>query len=141
MKENYMKEAISESLRSLKTKDIPVGAIIIYKDKIIARAYNSCEKNNNIHGHAEIMAINEAIKKIGNSYLDDCEMFVTMEPCLMCYGAIIKTNIKKVYYAISNDKFGFSKFINYMPKIEFEGGIYKEEVKIILNDFFKNKRN
>lgn len=141
MKEKFMNEAIEESLKSLEFNDIPVGAIIVKDGQIISRAYNSCEKNNCIHGHAEIEVINKAIKTIGNSYLDDCEMYITMEPCLMCYGAIVKTNIKKVYYAIANDKYGFSKFINYMPKIEFESGICKERVKIILNDFFKNKRN
>lgn len=141
MKEKFMKKAISESLKSLATNDIPVGAIIIKNNQIVARAYNSCKKNNTIHDHAEIIALNKAIKKLNNNYLDECEMYITMEPCLMCYGAIIKTNIKKVYYAVSNEKYGFSKFINYMPKIEFESGICKEEVKIILNDFFKNKRN
>lgn len=136
-----MKEAIKVSLESLKTNDIPVGAIIVKDDVIISKSFNTCENTKNIHEHAEINVLNEAIKKIGNIYLDDCEMYITMEPCLMCYGAIARTNIKKVYYAIANEKFGFSKFINYMPKIEFESGMCKEEVKKILNDFFKNKRN
>ncbi|MBQ4634336.1 MAG: nucleoside deaminase [Bacilli bacterium] len=141
MKEKIMEEAIQESLESLKYNDIPVGAIIVKNDQIIAQAHNSCKKNNCIHSHAEIEVINQAIKIIGDNYLDDCELYITMEPCLMCFGAISKTNIKKIYYAVPNEKYGFSNFLNYMPKLEIESGICKEKVKNILNEFFKNKRN
>ena len=110
-------------------------------DVIVTMTHNTCNVNQKIDEHAEINAINEAIKKIGNVYLDDCELYVTMEPCLMCYGAITQTNIKKIYFGVVNEKYGYSKFINRIPKIEVESGICKEEVKIMLNDFFKNKRD
>lgn len=139
--EEYMKIAIEEAKKSLKKSDIPVGAIIVKDGNIIAKSYNKCEKKNTIHSHAEINCINKAIKKIGNQYLDDCIMYVTMEPCLMCYGAITRTNIKKIVYGIPNEKSGFTKNINYMPKIEIEQNICAEEIVKILNNFFKNKRN
>ena len=141
MNEEYMKIAISESLKSIENDDIPVGAVIVRNGKIISQAYNMCEKYKTIHNHAEINCINDAIKKTGNSYLDDCILYVTMEPCLMCFAAIEKTNIKKIVYGVKNDKMGFSRFINYMPKIEIEQNICSVEIKKILNNFFKNKRN
>ena len=141
MNEKYMKNAIAEANKSLADEDIPVGAVILKCGKVIAKAYNNCQKNKTIHSHAEIMCINKAIKKLNNSYLDDCILYVTMEPCLMCFGAISKTNIKKIVFGISNEKMGFSKFINYMPKIEIESNCCSEEISKMMNDFFKNKRN
>ena len=141
MNEKYMKIAIEESLKSLESDDIPVGAVIIHNGKIISQAYNMCKKNGTIHNHAEINCINDAINKTKNQYLDDCILYVTMEPCLMCFAAIEKTNIKKIVYGVSNEKMGFSKYINYMPKIEIEQNICSGEIRKILNNFFKNKRN
>jgi len=141
MNEEYMKIAIKEANKSLKSFDIPVGAIIVKNNVIVARAYNNCEKKKTIHSHAEINCINKAIIKIGNQYLDDCVLYVTMEPCMMCYGAISKTNIQKIVYGVSNEKSGFTKYINYMPKIEIEQNVCSEEIQIMLNNFFKNKRN
>ena len=141
MNEKYMRMAINESLKSLESGDIPVGALIVKSGKVISKSFNMCKKNKTIHNHAEINCINEAICKTENSYLDDCILYVTMEPCLMCYGAIEKTNIKKIVYGVSNEKMGFSKYINYMPKIEIEQNICSLEIKEILNNFFKNKRN
>ena len=137
----FMQIAILESKKSLKYDDIPVGAVIVKNDKIISRSYNKCNKNKTIHEHAEILCINKAIKKIGNFYLDDCILYTTMEPCMMCFGAIIKTNIKKIVYGIKNEKTGFTKFINYMPNVEFEKISDDVEIKKIMNNFFKNKRN
>lgn len=139
--EKYMKIAIEESLKSLNNSDIPVGAIIIKNNEVISKSYNQCEKEKSIHAHAEIECINAAIKKIGNQYLDDCIMYVTMEPCLMCYGAITRTNIKKIVYGVANEKMGFTKYINYMPKIEIVQNVCTNQIVEILNNFFKNKRN
>ena len=141
MDEKYMKIAIEESLKSLESDDIPVGAVIVRHDKVISKSFNMCKKNMTIHNHAEINCINEAIHKTKNQYLDDCIMYVTMEPCLMCYAAIEKTNIKKIVYGVSNEKMGFSKYINYMPKIEIKQNVCSPIIKEILNNFFKNKRN
>ena len=141
MNEEYMQIAIKESLKSLQNDDIPVGALIVQNDNIISKSYNMCKKNKTIHHHAEINCINEAINKLENQYLDDCILYVTMEPCLMCYAAIEKTNIKKIVYGVKNEKMGFSKYINYMPKIEITQNICSDSIKDILNNFFKNKRN
>ena len=83
----------------------------------------------------------KAIKKLGNQYLDGCELYVTMEPCLMCYGAIARTNINKIVFGVKNEKMGFSKYINYIPKIDIKWNVEANEIKKILADFFKNKRN
>ena len=141
MNEKYMKIAIKESFKSLINDDIPVGALIVKKNKIISKSYNKCKRNKTIHNHAEVNCINQAIKKLKNQYLDDCILYVTMEPCLMCYAAIEKTNIKKIVYGVPNEKMGFSKYINYMPKIEIEKNICSIEIKKILSNFFENKRN
>ena len=141
MNEEYMKVALKEAVKSLKNEDIPVGAVIVKNGEVVAKAHNRCNKNHTIHEHAEIICINEAIRKIGDSYLDDCILYITMEPCLMCFGAIEKTNIKKIVYGISNEKMGFSKFINYMPSKETEQNICSIEIKEMMNNFFKNKRN
>jgi len=141
MKEKYMKLAIIQAKKSLKYDDIPVGAIIVKNDRVISRGYNKCNKNGTIHEHAEINCINKAIKKIGNTYLDDCILYVTLEPCLMCYAAIEKTNIKKIVFGIKNEKMGFSRYLNYMPKIEIEKNVCEEIIKDMMNNFFKNKRN
>ena len=141
MDEEYMKIAIKESIKSLKTDDIPVGAVIVKNGKIISKSYNKCKKNKTIHNHAEINCINKAIRKLHNQYLDECIIYVTMEPCLMCYAAIEKTNIKKIVYGVHNEKMGFSKYINYMPNIEIEQNICSAEIKKQLNNFFVSKRN
>ncbi len=140
-KEEYMKLAIEEAKKGFSIGEIPVGAVIVMKNEILASSHNTNNLNMQINEHAEINAINETIKILGNAYLDECELYVTMEPCLMCYGAITQTNIKKIYFGVINEKYGFSKFINRIPKIEVESGICKDEVKEMLNLFFKNKRN
>lgn len=141
MDEKYMFLAILEAKKSLKYNDIPVGALIVKDDKIISRSFNKCNRHNSIQEHAEINCINKAIKKTKDKYLDDCILYVTMEPCLMCFGAIQKTNIKKIVYGIENEKTGFLKYINFIPKIEIEKNICKEDIKKMLNDFFEKKRN
>ena len=139
--ENYMMIAVKEAKKSLKYNDIPVGALIVKKNEIISKSFNKCNKNASIHEHAEINCINKAIKKTKDKYLDDCIIFITMEPCLMCFGAIQKTNIKKIVYGIENDKTGFLNYINYIPKIEIEKDVCKENIKKMLNEFFKKRRN
>lgn len=136
---DIMKLAIKESQKSLKKQNIPVGAVIIKNGEVIAKGFNNYKKN--IDEHAEIIAINKAIKKLGNQYLDGCELYVTMEPCLMCYGAIARTNINKIVFGVKNEKMGFSKYINYIPKIDIKWNVEANEIKKILADFFKNKRN
>ena len=145
--EKYMKIAINEAKKAYKNGDVPVGTIIVKNNKIIAKAYNKKEKNKNAIEHAEIIAIKRACRKLKSWRLDDCVLYVTMEPCLMCAGALIQSRISKVVYAVENNKFGFAGSIenilnnsknNHIVKIE--KNICEEEVKIMLKKFFKDKR-
>ena len=105
-KEYYMKEALKEAKKAYKKLEVPVGAIIVKDDKIIARGYNKKESSNNCIMHAEIDAIKKASKALDNWRLNDCEMYVTLEPCAMCAGAIVSSRIKKVYIGTMEDNSG-----------------------------------
>lgn len=146
MKEAWMKEALKEAKKAYKKLEVPVGAIIVQNGKIIARGYNKKEKNKSPIEHAEIIAINKACKKLKNWRLTDCEIYVTLEPCPMCAGAIINSRIKKVYIGANDFRMGAcgSKVdlieYNFDTKIEKDIGILKEECEKILKDFFKEVR-
>ena len=145
--EEYMKLAIKEAKKAFKTGDVPVGAIIVKNNKVIAKAHNMKEKNKNAIKHAEIIAIEKACKKLKNWHLNECELYVTLEPCMMCCGAIIQSRIKKIYYSIESTKFGyiesldkiFEKNNNHFPEIE--KGLCAEESRKILKEFFELKRD
>ena len=143
MNEKYMLEALKEAKKSYNKGDVPVGAIIVYNNKIIARAHNLKEKSKNATKHAEILAINIACKKLKRWRLNDCELYVTMEPCMMCTGAIIQSRIKKVCFAIRNYDFGTLLNVANNKKYDIsvaEGAMANESLKL-LQDFFKQKRN
>ena len=99
-KEKYMKEALKEAKKALAKDEVPIGAVIVLEDKIIARGHNLRETKMNSLNHAEIIAIDKACKKLNNFRLEDCELYVTLEPCLMCSGAIVQSRIKKVYFQV-----------------------------------------
>ena len=126
--------AIKEARKSLKTDDVPVGAVIVENNKIIAKAHNTKEKNKTVTKHAEINAVEKACKKKKNWYLNNCEMYVTLEPCKMCMGAIEQARIKTVYYATQRDK--DSKLQTNLERCP----EYMKESQIMLKDFFENKR-
>ncbi len=142
-----MKLAIKEAKKAFKTGDVPVGAIIVKNNKVIAKAHNMKEKKKNAIKHAEIIAIEKACKKLKNWHLNECELYVTLEPCMMCCGAIIQSRIKKIYYSIESTKFGyiesldkiFEKNNNHFPEIE--KGLCAEESRKILKEFFELKRD
>lgn len=147
MKEKFMKMALKQAMKAYQLGEIPVGAIIVKDGKVISRGYNLKEKTNNPCGHAEIMAINKACKKMNSWRLEDCEMYITLEPCMMCVGAIIHSRIKKIYIGTIDSKTGAviskingldSYIVNH--KVEYEIGILKEECSNILKDFFKALR-
>ena len=146
-KEKYMKEALKEAKKALAKDEVPIGAVIVKDDKIIARGHNLRETKMNSLKHAEVIAIDKACKKINNFRLEDCELYVTLEPCLMCSGAIVQSRIKKVYFGASDEKYGaVSSVANAFEiksnhKVEFEQGILKEECETIIKDFFKELRN
>lgn len=135
----YMKKALLQAKKAYKNDEIPVGCVIVYENKIIACGYNKKEGKNNAIMHAEMIAINKASKKMGTWRLDNCELYVSLEPCMMCMGAIIESRIKNVYYGAKQlnkqmyDKGIVTNFINlvYMKDIE---------CSMILSNFFINKR-
>ena len=142
----YMKVAIKEAKKSLKTGDVPVGAVIVKNNELIAKAHNQREKYQDSTKHAEIICISQACKKLKTWRLDDCTLYVTLEPCMMCLGAISQARISHVIFAASNEKYGcvhntqniVDKFL--LNKIKIESGLYKEESIELLQEFFKNKR-
>lgn len=147
MKEKFMKEALKEARKAYEKEEVPVGAIIIKNNKIIARAHNLKESKKNTICHAEILAITKASKKLEAWRLEDCEMYVTLEPCSMCAGALIQSRIKKVYIGTMDYKTGACGSVynlledyTFNHKVEYETGILKEECEKILQDFFKYLR-
>lgn len=146
-KEIYMKKALKEAKKAYDKLEIPVGAIIVKDGKIIARAHNQKETKFDTTKHAEILAIQKASKKLKSWRLIDCEMYVTLEPCTMCAGAIINSRIKKIYIGASDEKTGavgsvLNLFDDYKfnHKPEYEKGILEQECSEILKRFFKDLR-
>lgn len=143
--EEYMRQAIDLAKIAMTQDEVPVGAIIVRDDKVIARAYNTREKDKNALYHAEIKAIDEACKALGGWRLVGCTMYVTLEPCPMCAGAIVNSRIEKVVYGAPDNKAGaFGTMINLTDyplfKPEIVGGVLKEECAQLLSTFFKSKR-
>ncbi len=144
----YMQEALKEAKKAFKKKEVPVGCIIVKDDKIIARAHNLKEKKNSALCHAEIIAIKKASKKLKNWRLENTKIFITLEPCPMCMGAIIQARIKDVYYSTEEPSFGaLGSKLNLLeynisnPDIIVHKGLLKEESKELVQTFFKNLRS
>ena len=133
----YMQIAIKEAKKAAKRGDVPVGAVIVYKNKIIAKAHNKKQLRKNSLKHAELLVINKACKKLKTWHLDECTIYVTLEPCMMCTGAIIESRIKKIYYATKSDKYGSLNKITEKnkTKMQINEGICKKESIDILKKF------
>ena len=143
----YMRRALKEAQKAMEKDEVPVGCVIVLDGVIIARAHNKKETNNNPLCHAEMIAIQKATKKLGDWRLKDCEMYVTLEPCLMCCGALIQSRIKKVYYGAKDEKGGGVESLAYTFEIQglnhyvnYEGGIMEKECQNLLSNYFKSKR-
>lgn len=145
-KEFFMKEALKEAKKAYKKEEIPVGAIIVKDGEIIAKAHNLKESKHSSISHAEILAIQKANKKLNAWRLEECEMYITLEPCMMCMGAIINSRIKKIYIGTLDPKTGSCESVikiedyKFNHTVEIETGILKEECEYILKDFFKTLR-
>ena len=137
MNEYYMKIAINQAKKALKYNEVPVGAIIVKNNKIISKAYNKKEKCNDVTKHAEIIAISKACKKIKNWRLEDCILYTTMEPCMMCSGAIEQSRIKKIVYGVENENYGCTKNLK---TIEIISQVCENECKDLVQSFFKKRR-
>ena len=146
-KEKFMKEALKEAMKAYNKEEVPVGAVIVKDGKIIARAHNLKESKAMATSHAEILAIEKACKKLGAWRLENCDMYVTLEPCTMCTGALINARIKKLYIGTNDEKTGAcgSKInlledVVFNHKVEIERNILKSDCEKILKDFFKMLR-
>lgn len=142
--EKYMKEALKQAKKAYALGEVPIGCVIVYEDKIIARGYNRRNTDKNTLAHAEITAINKASKKMGDWRLEDCTLYVTLEPCQMCAGAIIQSRISKVVIGAMNPKAGCGgSILNILEMPEFNHqaqvvrGVLEEECSRILQDFLK----
>ena len=142
----YMREALKEANKAKAINEVPVGCVIVYNDKIIARGHNKRETANLSTAHAEIIAINKACKKLNSWRLEDCTLYVTLEPCLMCSGAIIQSRIPRVVYGAYDYRFGAHKsLINLFDvkvnhTVSVTPGILEEECSKIIKDFFMSLR-
>lgn len=147
MEEKFMKEALKEAKKAYNKLEVPVGAVIVKDGQIIARAHNLKESKKDTTKHAEILAIQKASKKLDSWRLLDCEMYVTLEPCTMCAGAIIQARVGKLYIGTMDYKTGAcGSVLNVLEdypfnhKVEYETGILKDECENILQEFFKELR-
>lgn len=142
MKEKNMKEAIKEAIKAYEMKEMPVGAVVVYNGEIIGKGYNKKEFAHDSTMHAEIIAIKEACKSINDWRLNECTIYVTMEPCPMCIGAIKEARIKDVICGIKNDKFNkLNEIIEKELEINIEIGFCEDEIKNIVKKFFISIRN
>ncbi len=138
----FMNEALKEARKAYDADEVPVGVVIVAENKIIARAHNLTELLNDVTAHAEMQAITSAANFIGGKYLNECVLYVTLEPCLMCAGALYWSHITKVVYGASDDKKGFSKLNQPVlhPKTVIVKDVLEEECSKLLKEFFALKR-
>lgn len=144
---DYMNLAFLEAKKAYKLDEVPVGCVIVYNDKVIAKAHNLRHNKKCAICHAEILAIEKACKKLNRWILSDCTIYVTLEPCLMCTGAIIQSRIERLVYGVDEERFGcIHEATNYFEKnqnhkVIVEKGLMSEEIKNLMSDFFKNLRD
>ena len=138
----YMQMALSEAQKAYDMGEIPVGCIIVADNQIVGRGHNLTETLQDVTAHAEIQAITAAASTLGGKYLTQCTLYVTLEPCVMCAGAIGWAQIRRVVYGATDDKRGFTRFAPHAihPKCTISTGILEEECKQLVQTFFRNKR-
>lgn len=140
--EYFMKEALKEAQKAYDADEVPIGAVIVHDNKIIARAHNLTERLNDVTAHAEMQAITAAANHIGGKYLNECVLYVTIEPCPMCAGALGWSQISKVVWGANDEKKGFSKIDHPMlhPRTRVFNGVMEQDCAGIIKKFFKEKR-
>ncbi len=141
--EHFMNEALKEARYAFELDEIPIGAVIVIKNKIIARAHNLTEKLNDVTAHAEMQAFTAAANNLGAKYLSDAVLYVTVEPCIMCAGAAYWTQINKIVIGTSDNKRGYSSLQESIlhPKTEVVKGVLEAECRELMQTFFQSKRN
>lgn len=140
--ETFMRKALAEAQAAFEEGEIPVGAVVVCQGSIISRAHNLTETLTDVTAHAEMQAITAAANALGGKYLTDCTLYVTVEPCPMCAGAIGWAQIPRIVYGASDEKRGFNKFAPNVlhPKATVTSGILEEECRALMQDFFKSRR-
>ena len=142
--EYYMMLAIKEAKKAFEAGEVPVGAVVVMNEKVIARGYNMVEKLNDPTAHAEIIALTSAFNLLGSKYLPEASIYISVEPCLMCAGAVYWGIVGKIVYGADDEKNGYKKTTGsnwpFHPKTELIRGVLKEECAQLMKDFFKSKR-
>jgi len=142
--EYFMMQALKEARRALDDDEIPIGAVVVINEKIIARGYNMTERLKDPTAHAEMIALTSAFNSLGSKYLPGAALYVTVEPCLMCAGAVYWSKLGKIVYGADDEKNGYKRITAanwpFHPKTQLVRGVMKEECAVLMKDFFKNKR-
>mgnify|MGYP003276233709 FL=1 len=140
--EYYMRQALNEARQAFDKGEVPIGAIVVCKGRIIARGHNLTETLNDVTAHAEMQAITAAANVLGGKYLTDCILYVTIEPCPMCAGGLLWSQISKIVYGAKDEKKGYSVFSPSIlhPKTEVVSGVMEDECASFMKEFFKQKR-
>jgi tRNA(adenine34) deaminase len=140
--EYFMKQALRQAQLAAEAGEIPVGAIVVANNQIIARGHNQTERLTDVTAHAEIIALTAAANFLGGKYLQDCTLYVTLEPCVMCAGALAWAQLSRLVYGASDDKRGFMRFGKELlhPKTKLEFGVLNEECGQLMSSFFREKR-
>lgn len=140
--EQFMREALKEARKAFDADEVPVGAVVVANNRIIARAHNLTERLNDVTAHAEMQAITAAANALGGKYLTDCTLYVTLEPCVMCAGALSWTQISRIVYGAADEKRGYVKLNQPVlhPKTVIERGLLADECAKLMKDFFQKKR-
>ena len=138
----YMKQALMEAQKAAEEGEVPVGAVVVCRDRIIARAHNLTETLTDVTAHAEMQAITAAANALGGKYLNDCTLYVTVEPCVMCAGAIALAQTRRLVFGAGDEKRGYQKYApNALhPKTEVVKGVLVDECTRLMKDFFRSKR-
>ena len=138
----YMKQALAEARKAMEQGEVPVGAVVVCRDRIIARAYNLTETLTDVTAHAEMQAITAAASALGGKYLSDCTLYVTVEPCVMCAGAIGWAQVHRLVFGAADEKRGYQRYAPQAlhPKTEVVSGVLGEECAALMKDFFKRRR-
>ena len=142
--EFFMQQALKEAQKAYNEDEVPVGAVIVMQDKIIARGYNQVEKLNDPTAHAEIIALTSAFHYLGSKYLPDATIFITVEPCVMCAGALYWSKIGRIVYGADDEKHGYKKITReqspFHPKTILQSGVLREDCGSLMRAFFHSKR-
>jgi tRNA(adenine34) deaminase len=140
--ESFMREALKEARLAMQEDEVPIGAVVVCNDRIIARAHNLTERLTDVTAHAEMQAFTAASSFLGGKYLDECTLYVTVEPCVMCAGAAFWTQVGRVVYGARDEKRGYSLVASNLlhPRTKIDSGILEEECSALMKQFFRNKR-